>query len=58
VIGFSTLQISSEPAHAPDVALSLGHADGAARVEHVELMRCFNDEVIGRKHELVFGRGW
>ena len=43
-------------AHPPDVTLSLGHADGSARVEHIELVRGFHDEIVGRKHELVLGR--
>ncbi len=39
------------PAHAPDEALALGHADRAARVERVELMAALHAELVRRKHE-------
>src|SRR5262245_37584369 len=40
-----------EPAHATDEPCALRHADRAASIEHVELMRRLHDEVVGRKDE-------
>src|SRR5690606_18483183 len=42
-----------EVADAADVALALGHADRAARVEHVEVVAALHDAVVGRQDEAL-----
>src|ERR1700694_2722399 len=45
--------IVRELAHAQDVALPLGHADGAARVEQVEDVRALQAVVVGGQRQLL-----
>ena len=38
-----------EPADSANEACALRHTNGAARIEHVELMGCLADEIVGRE---------
>src|SRR5882762_9211294 len=49
--------IVRELAHAQDITLPLGHADGAARVEQVEDVRALQAVVVGGQGELLLDQG-